>query len=249
MCAALGRAHEFFLVLKKAGFSDELIQEVINSKDNAMAKKMLAAISVKAVKKSSRNIQKTTSVLSDVVWNNNSFFRIVPPQRILRLISGENSLTLKALKGKRLIYNSKRTFKSFIDQNFVNWNMNKKGIATPETSVQVHEMVQNGTFMDIFRTLPGTWNQKWLSQDQIIEFCETLPNWLRQEGSATFFLTKKDESKLINEDKPEDNLVVVYVYVFDDGLDVFVYRLEDDDVWCGESRHRVVSPQLMPSVS
>lgn len=47
MCAILGKAHEFFLALKKAGFSEELIQEVINSKDNAMAKKMLAAISLK----------------------------------------------------------------------------------------------------------------------------------------------------------------------------------------------------------
>lgn len=40
MCADLGKAHEFFLALKKAGFDDELIQNVINSRDNLLAKEM-----------------------------------------------------------------------------------------------------------------------------------------------------------------------------------------------------------------
>ncbi|MCX6798155.1 MAG: hypothetical protein NTX66_03030 [Candidatus Falkowbacteria bacterium] len=44
MCDAVGRAHEFFLVLKKAGFTDDLIKKIINSKDNVLAKRMFAAI-------------------------------------------------------------------------------------------------------------------------------------------------------------------------------------------------------------
>ncbi|MFA5163525.1 MAG: hypothetical protein WC441_03275 [Patescibacteria group bacterium] len=44
MCAALGKGHEFFLALKKAGFTDELCQEIINSRDNALAKKMYAVV-------------------------------------------------------------------------------------------------------------------------------------------------------------------------------------------------------------
>jgi len=166
---------------------------------------------------------------------------------ILRLISGGSTLTLKALDGSRLICKAKKTFKSFLDADFVNWGINKPGITTPETPISVHEMIANDTFLDIFRSLPGTWNQKWLSQNQVIEFCESLPDWLRQDGNATFFLVKKDENKPIDENSPEDNLVVVYVNVHSDGLYVYVYRLEFDNVWYGEDRHRVVSPQLIPS--
>ncbi len=170
-----------------------------------------------------------------------------PQQGILRLISEGKSLKLKALDGSRHICKSKKTFKSFIDADFENWGINKKGVATPETPIQIHEMVGDGTFMDIFRSVPGTWREKWVSQDQVIEFCESLPDWLRQEGYGTFFLVRKDENKPIDETKPEENLGVVRVYVDDDGLRADVFQLEYDHVWVGERRHRVVSPQLMPS--
>ena len=165
---------------------------------------------------------------------------------ILRLISGDHTLTLKALDGKRLIYKAKKTFPSYLDSDFVNWGLNKSGIATPEMSVKVDEIVADATFMNIFSALPGTWNQKFVSQNQVIEFCETLPEWLRQEGNATFFLIKKDENKPIDENNPKDNLFVVDVRVIGDGLSVCVNRLEDDNVWGGEGRRRVVVPQLIP---
>jgi len=164
---------------------------------------------------------------------------------ILSLISVGQNLVLKALDGSRLIYKAKKTFKSHIDSDFVGWGLNKSGIATPETPIQVHEMTGDGTFINIFSSLSGNWNQKWLSQDQVIEFCETLPTWLRQDEYATMFLCKINENKPIFEDKPQDNLVVVCVCVFSDGLSVCVDRLEDDAVWRGEYRHRVVSPQLI----
>ena len=164
---------------------------------------------------------------------------------ILSLISAGQSLVLKALDGGRLICEARKTFKSHIDSDFVSWGLNKSGLATPETPIQVHEMISNGTFMNIFNSLPGTWNQKWLSQDQVIESCETLPTWLRQDEYATMFLCKINENKPIYEDKPQDNLVVVSVGVRSGGLRVYVRRLEHDYVWYGEARHRVVSPQLI----
>ena len=161
---------------------------------------------------------------------------------------GKN-LPLKALDGSRLICNAKDTFKSGIDSNFVGWSINNAGVATPETLMQVHEMIGDGRLIGIFKALPGNWNQKWSSQNQIIEFCETFPDWLKQSGNATMFLAKKDENKPIDEDNPRNNLVVVRVFVDSDGLYVFVRRLERDRVWDGECRRRVVSPQLIPSVA
>ena len=165
---------------------------------------------------------------------------------ILRLISGGQTLALKALDGDRLICKAETTFKSFLDEDFVKGGINKPGVATPETPVLVREIVSNSKFVDIFGSLPGTWNQKWVSQNQVIEFCEKLPDWLKQGGKATFFLIKKDENSAINENNPEDNLAVIRVRVLSDGLRVYVYRLGHRGVWIGEYRHRVVSPQLIP---
>lgn len=62
MCAFAGRMHEFFLVLKKAGFTDELIQKIINSKDNAMAREMFLAVSSgQAVEKKNMEIKSVFS--------------------------------------------------------------------------------------------------------------------------------------------------------------------------------------------
>lgn len=170
----------------------------------------------------------------------------IAPRSIIRLISEGKGLKLKALDGSRLICESTKTFKSFIDADFGNWGINKKGVATPETPIQVHEMFGDGTFMDIFRSVPGAWREKWVSQDQVIEFCESLSGWLRQGNNGTFFLVKKDENKPIDEKKPEENLVVVSVYVDSDGLGVGVAQLERGGVWNGGDRRRVVSPQLIP---
>jgi hypothetical protein len=164
---------------------------------------------------------------------------------LFRFISGNRNLVLKASDGSRLIYEATDTFKAGIDPGFVKQGINKPGIATPEILVQVREIFSDGNFMDIFQSLQGTWEQKWLSQNQVIDFCETFPNWLGQEGFGTFALIKKDENKPVNENKPEDNLAVVYVCVDSNGQRVDIDILEDVKVWDGEyrHRHRVMSPQ------
>lgn len=43
MCDFFGRGHEFFLKMKKAGFTDDMYQQVINAKNNALAKAMFEA--------------------------------------------------------------------------------------------------------------------------------------------------------------------------------------------------------------
>lgn len=163
---------------------------------------------------------------------------------ILNLISGAEFLSLKASDGSRLIYQSTKTFKYSLDEDFVNWDLNKKGIDTVETKVQVHKMAADGNFMTIFKSLSGNWNQKWLSQNQVIDFCEQLSSWLQSDGGSTFFLCKIDETKKVDKKNPQKNLVVVRVYVRADGLSVRVDRLEDDRVWCASSLRRVVAPQL-----
>jgi hypothetical protein len=163
---------------------------------------------------------------------------------ILRLISGDHELKLQASDGSRLICEATDVF-NLISPNFVKLGINKPGAVTPEMLSNVHEIVGEGTFMDIFQELPGNWSQKWLPQDKVIDFCEKYPNWINREGFIVL-LIKKDEDKPIDEKKLDDNLIVVIVYVFSDGLNVNVFHLGDGHLWSGGFLHRVISPQFIP---
>jgi hypothetical protein len=155
---------------------------------------------------------------------------------ILKLISGGEKIMIEALDGKAYISNAKKTFKSFIDGDFKNFGLNQYGPATAETLLDVREMTSDGTFIQIFTGISSNLEKLVMTQNQIIRFCEKHPTWLRQEGRATFFLTEAG-----------GKYFVVLVYVGSNGLFASVYHFENDDVWYAESRHRVVSPQLIPS--
>lgn len=152
---------------------------------------------------------------------------------ITRLISGGETIMIEALDGTEYISDAKKTFKSFIDGDFKNLGLNQFGPATTETLLDISEMVGDGTFVEIFTGISSDLEKLVLTQAQIIRFCKKHPTWLRKEGYATFFLTKVN-----------GEYFVVYVYVHSVGLHVYVYRLENDDVWDGEDRHRIVTPKL-----
>lgn len=159
---------------------------------------------------------------------------LTPKNVILRKISGDEKLMIEALDGKAYILDAKETFESGIDENFKNWGLNQPGPATAETLLDVSEMTSDGTFVQIFTGITPDLEKLVMTQAQIIYFCEKHRNWLRLKGRATFFLTKVG-----------GKYFVVYVIVRLDGLAVLVNRLWYDHVWDGESRRRVVYPQLI----
>jgi len=155
---------------------------------------------------------------------------------ITQLISSNEKLMIEALDGKTHIAGAKNVFKSYIDSDFKNFGLNQPGLATAETLVDVSEIVENATFTQIFTSITTDLDKLVLTQNQIIRFCEKHPTWLRQDGYGTFFLIKEN-----------NEYFVVSVYVYSDGLRVIVLRLVSFIVWFGVYRHRVVSPQLIPS--
>jgi len=149
----------------------------------------------------------------------------------LKLISGTESLVIEALDGKAIIVNAKLVFKSYIDSDFKNWNLDNVGQVTDETSFNVYEMTKNATFAQIFSSLADNLDRLLVTQSQIISFCEKYPGCLRQDGYGTFFLIKEN-----------GKYFVVNVHVVGDGLGVSVGRLEYDFVWSAGGRHRLVAP-------
>ncbi|MFA6251305.1 MAG: hypothetical protein WC603_01625 [Candidatus Paceibacterota bacterium] len=150
----------------------------------------------------------------------------------LKLLSGAETLMLDALDGTETLATAKEVFPSGIDGDFKNWGTNKSSIATKEQAVEVHELVKDGTFAQMFGSL-GTDLDKWcLTQAQIKNFCKKYPNWLRKDGYVTFFLFKV-----------EDHFFVARVRVRSGGLGVDVGGFGGGVVWGSDVLPRVVVPQ------
>ncbi len=138
-----------------------------------------------------------------------------------------STVQLPALKGTKTIAQATDVFKSYIDPDFKNWNLDKKGEKTEAITLDVMQMREDATFKQLF-TNP---EKMCLSQEQIIEFCanhkDTLSSWY------TFFLFKVDS-----------DFFVAGVDVRPDGLDVYVHEFSHDYVWNAENGYRFVLPQL-----
>jgi hypothetical protein len=151
----------------------------------------------------------------------------------LKLISGAETITIKATDGRGTIARAKDLFPGWLDPDFENYGTDVPGKPTVETNVQVFEMIKDGTFAQIFGGFGENLDRLCLSQDQIMEFVENHTKWLRADGYGTFFLFKVNSE-----------FFVAGVRRYEGGLEVHVYRLSSGSVWRAESQHRVVVPQL-----
>lgn len=151
----------------------------------------------------------------------------------LKLISGIETITIRAVDGQATIAKAGDLFTGWLDNDFVNYGTDVPGQATKEMPVQVFEMIKDGTFAQIFGGFGENLDRLCLTQAQIIQFVKDHSRWLHPEGWATFFLFKVN-----------GEYFVAFVYRGVGRLGVFACRLSYDHVWRAECRHRVVVPQL-----
>jgi hypothetical protein len=153
---------------------------------------------------------------------------------ILRLISGDYSLTIDAVDGTESLADAKDVFTGLIDPEFKNCGADEIGNPTTETPVDVHEDIKDATFSQMFGELNTDVRKLCFTQAQIKNFVKKHRNWLRADGYATFFLF---ESK--------GNFFVASV-AFDSDGELFVIRrqLDDPGIWAAGYRRRVVAPRL-----
>jgi hypothetical protein len=136
---------------------------------------------------------------------------------------------LPATSGRTTIAQSAAIFAGFLDGDFHKWGTDVEGEDTVPATALVYEMKRNGTFADIFNSLPHGKEGRELSQGQIISFCEKHPHLLRQNGYATFFRFKVGRERFVAD-----------VNVASAGRRVYVYRFDHGNVWHAGLRHRVV---------
>lgn len=143
----------------------------------------------------------------------------------------------------RLISHATDVFKSGIDNDWVNWGLSDPGPAIAATPAMMYELGKDAVFKKMFMSLSANLEGLCNTQGQIINFAKKHKNRIGTNGN--FFLTKKDWKKpAIGDNGDTSNLFVARVYVFSDGLYIYVSRFERGSVWSAADAHRLVVPQL-----
>jgi hypothetical protein len=161
----------------------------------------------------------------------------------LRLISDDEKLILPLSSGSRYIANEKNVFKSFIDSDFVQWGLNKPSYVTKETKFTIYEVTQDASLLQMYESLPGRWDQKIFTQNQIIDYCERFKEYLSGDFAETFFLAKRHSFRPVRESKPEENIIVVHVYAHGDGLGARAGTFDANITWESALKVRLIIPQ------
>lgn len=152
---------------------------------------------------------------------------------ILKLISGNEQLTVDAADGTEILADANGVFDD-IEGDFRNWGADETGVATEETDVDVYEMEQDANFAQMAASVSSDVEKLCLTQAQIKGFARKHRTWLQQNGYATFFFFKS-----------HGEIFVAIVLVGSDGsLRCGVRRFVRSVVWSADYRRRVVVPQL-----
>lgn len=163
---------------------------------------------------------------------------------ILKLVSEEHHLVLNQLAGKKDFIKSKDVF-YYVAPYFYNKYL-KTEIATPKRTIGVYETIPGAQFtlMEMFGSLPGPWNKKWLSESQITKVCKHFRSWLRSDGYSNYILCNPGEPSFIDEEAPHKSLVVALVTY--DGNEMQVHKLDLDDpaIRRGAFKFRVIVPKV-----
>jgi len=166
----------------------------------------------------------------------------------LKCISLGKRVVIPATDGTETLASADDVFNS-IDPNFKNWGLDVAGEPTPQTPVEVYEMVEDGNYRHIFGGVNVNLNRLCLEQSQIKKFVSTeADNYLLKEGWTYFLFLTKRRAK--TEDEREEFFVVCVprrgvadcnAYV----REVHVEGLSNDHDWRVELACRVVVPQLI----
>ncbi len=158
---------------------------------------------------------------------------------VLRLLTTEKKLIIKATDGKKTLAQAKDTFNGFIDPKFKNRGLDNPGVATPDTPIDMYEVIADATFKDMFCSLSGDLDKLCLTQSQIEEFCRTNNDLLQGDVYGMFFLFREDYGYFL----------VARVCINSGGLAIYYNRFDHwpsipgiEYVWGGDRFYRVIVP-------
>src|SRR5258708_4632216 len=157
----------------------------------------------------------------------------------LRRIFAEQTVKLVATVGgivnERLV---RMTFSGDIDSRLLTW----KSKPMPPTNVEIHDMIADATYAELFPSLAADLNLLRWQWVQVLEFCDEHRDKLRAGGYSTFFLITTDGEPVA---KDLSNVFVARVALGDNGQpEAYVNPFSHRIVWSAGNHHPLVSPQF-----
>jgi hypothetical protein len=110
------------------------------------------------------------------------------------------------------------------------WGMDKNpGFATPEASIQQYVISNAKTLKDVFRSLPQDMEWRWMTQNQVVEFCLGHRDFIRNSGKDIIFFCKKDENKSINDRNLSEEVFAIGMVTIGGNTRIIINRLDYDN--------------------
>lgn len=194
------------------------------------------------LKLGSRILENLPNMSSDVMqnWIDNPkvlqdfLCGLSPQEKVLKTyLRFQLSLTIAPTKGDVTIAEATEVFTGYVDPNFQKWGTSQAGADTEATLVDVLEMSKDGIYKQLFGSLGRDVRSLCLSQPQIVEFCRSHREHLRQEGFGTFFLFEVN-----------NELLVANVHVVEGRLRAYIdFFARSNDAKDSGCRHRFVVKQ------
>ncbi len=88
---------------------------------------------------------------------------------------------------------------------------NNPGLLSSEQKVAAYQVENAETIKDVFYSLPLDNEWKWLTQSQVVEFCLSNRNFIKNSKKDIVFFCKRDESKILYERNLAEELVAIIV--------------------------------------
>jgi hypothetical protein len=104
---------------------------------------------------------------------------------ILECVFYDQEILIPATDGTRLVRDAAALFPSFLQVQLKHFNVQKSD-PRPAARVRIHRLLSNVTAWEALRSLGTKKSKLALTQNQVIAFCESRPEWM--EGCSTFFL-------------------------------------------------------------
>lgn len=152
----------------------------------------------------------------------------IKEQKIAKIAEIEAStLKIKFLDGSSSITKSPHIFSGYIDPELRNGNDFLSGIsiATEANSV-FFRVINRARFLEAFAEIKTSWEEKCLTEAQIVELAQSLPKVIKDQKSALVtFLCKKNIFLPIDDQAPWKNISVITIDFNSPGNPVYSWRL------------------------
>jgi len=163
-------------------------------------------------------------------------------------IKPERVVKIKALHSGKSLSKLHIIFSASVDMDLS--DLSRPGRSTPEMEVEISKRkISEGSYANIFMSLPGALKDRLLTRWQVAEFCENFPDWLKQDNFCTkMFFCQEDESRPITREDLNDNLNVFLVDSDAEGLIIFKDKVSFEGNECSIYDYRVIAPHKHVSV-